>query len=252
MLGHQPRGSRPRRRRSRARRRARSSARSESRRSRSSVERVRAGDRPRAASSSNSFSPRASVSAKRSSSARSDVARSARACSASSGYHGAICSTTTSEIRHRSSQPDRPRLLDRAPDDPAEDVAAALVRRGDAVADEEGHPAAVVGEDAVRLRRGLRLAEGDAALGGDPGHDRLVAVRLVDRAVRHVLDDRREPLEPHPGVDVLLRQRGQRRRRRCCSYSMKTRFQNSRKRSQRGQPGAQSGSPQPCSAPRSQ
>ena len=33
----------------------------------------------------------------------------------------------------------------------------------------------------------------------------------------------------------------------CCSYSMNTRFQNSRNRSQREQAGAQSGSPQPCS-----
>ncbi len=35
------------------------------------------------------------------------------------------------------------------------------------------------------------------------------------------------------------------------SNSMKTRFQNSRKRSQRSQLGPQVGSPQPCSAPRS-
>ena len=35
------------------------------------------------------------------------------------------------------------------------------------------------------------------------------------------------------------------------SYAMKTRFQNSRKRSQRVQPGRQSGSPQPRSAPQS-
>ncbi len=37
----------------------------------------------------------------------------------------------------------------------------------------------------------------------------------------------------------------------CCSYSMKTRFQNSRNRSQRVQPGWQSGSPQPASGPKS-
>ncbi len=35
------------------------------------------------------------------------------------------------------------------------------------------------------------------------------------------------------------------------SYSMKTRFQNSRNRSQRVQPGLQSGSPQPVSSPQS-
>ncbi len=36
-----------------------------------------------------------------------------------------------------------------------------------------------------------------------------------------------------------------------CSYSMKTRFQNSRKRSQRSQPGLQSASPQPAASPQS-
>ncbi len=107
-------------------------------------------------------------------------------------------------------QPDRACLLDRAPDDPAQHVAAALVRRRDAVGDEERHPAAVVGEDTVRLRRRGRVAELDAALGCDPVHDRLVAVGLVDGAVRDVLDDRRQALEPHPRVDVLLRQRRQR------------------------------------------
>ena len=35
------------------------------------------------------------------------------------------------------------------------------------------------------------------------------------------------------------------------SYAMKTRFQNSRNRSQRVQPGWQSGSPQPAASPQS-
>ena len=61
-------------------------------------------------------------------------------------------------------QADRSRLLDGAPDDAAQHVAAALVRRHDAVADEERHPAAVVGEDPVRLGRGLGVAVRDAAL----------------------------------------------------------------------------------------
>ena len=46
-------------------------------------------------------------------------------------------------------------VLDRAPHDAAEDVAASLVGRRDAVADEERHAAAVVGEDAMRFRGGL-------------------------------------------------------------------------------------------------
>ena len=47
----------------------------------------------------------------------------------------------------------------------------------------------------------------DAALVGDPAHDRLVAVRLVDG--HDVLQDRGGPLDAHAGVDVLLRQRRQ-------------------------------------------
>ena len=50
---------------------------------------------------------------------------------------------------HADAQP----VLRGAADDAAQDVAAALVRRRDAVADEERHAAAVVGEHAVRLRR---------------------------------------------------------------------------------------------------
>jgi hypothetical protein len=63
----------------------------------------------------------------------------------------------------------------------------------------------VVGEDPMRLRRLGRVAVGDAALVGDPAHDRLVAVGLVH--AHDVLQDRRGPLDAHTGVDVLLRQR---------------------------------------------
>ena len=103
---------------------------------------------------------------------------------------------------------DLARLLHRAAHDPPEDVAAALVRGRDAVADEERHPAPVVGKHAVGLRRGLVGVPGDPALRLDPGHDRLVAVRLVDRA--NALHDRGQPLHAHAGVDVL---RGERRQR---------------------------------------
>src|SRR5918993_291494 len=107
-------------------------------------------------------------------------------------------------------EPDRACLMDGAPHDPAEHVAATLIGGRDAVADEERHPAAVVGEDPVRLRRGGGVAVRHPALLRDPRHDRLVAVGLVNGAVRDVLDDRGESLEPHPRVDVLLRQRRQR------------------------------------------
>ena len=99
-------------------------------------------------------------------------------------------------------------VLRGAADDAAQHVAAALVRRRDAVADEERHAAAVVGEHAVRLRRVRRVAVRDAGLRGDPRHDRLVAVGVVDR--RDVLHDPRRPLEAEAGVDVLLRQRRER------------------------------------------
>ena len=107
-------------------------------------------------------------------------------------------------------EPDLPRLLDSAADDAPEDVAAALVRGHDAVGYEAGHPAPVVGEHAVRLRRHLVRVPGDAALLLDPGHDRLVAVGLVDRPGGHFLHDRGQPLEAHARVDVLLRKRRQR------------------------------------------
>ena len=96
---------------------------------------------------------------------------------------------------------DLARLLHGAADDPAQHVAATFVRGGDAVADEERHPAAVVGEHPMRFRRGLVSVPGDTALCLDPCHDRLVAVRLVDRA--DTLHDRGQPLEPQAGIDVL-------------------------------------------------
>ena len=160
---------------------------------------------PCAAASSKSFMPRSSVSANRSSSAASTcvISRGARA---SSGYASPICSITRlgEAGEERRLHADAQAVLRGAADDAAQHVAAALVRRRDAVADEERHPAAVVGEHAVRLRRVLRVAVRDAGLLRDPLHDRLVAVGVVDR--RDVLDDARRALEPEAGVDVLLRQ----------------------------------------------
>ena len=110
--------------------------------------------------------------------------------------------------QERRLEPDPPGLQHGAPDHPAHHVAAALVRGRDAVGGEEGHPAPVVGEDPVRLRRPLALAVGDARLAGDPAHDLLVAVGVEDRV--DLLQDPRGALEPEAGVDVLLRQRRQR------------------------------------------
>ena len=101
---------------------------------------------------------------------------------------------------HADAQP----VLRGAADDPAQDVAAALVRRRHALGDDERHAAAVVGEHAVRLRRVGRLAVRETGLRGDPLHDQLVAVGVVDR--RDVLDDARGALQAETRVDVLLRQ----------------------------------------------
>ncbi len=99
-------------------------------------------------------------------------------------------------------------VLDGAADDAAQDVAPPLVRRRDAVADDERHPAPVVGEHAVRLRRVGRVAVRDAGLPRDPAHDQLVAVGVVDR--RDALHHAGHALEPHARVDVLLGKRRQR------------------------------------------
>ena len=55
--------------------------------------------------------------------------------------------------QERRLHPDAQAVLRGAPDDAAQDVAAPLVRRRDALGDDERHAAAVVGEHAVRLRR---------------------------------------------------------------------------------------------------
>src|SRR6185437_15566186 len=70
------------------------------------------------------------------------------------------------------------------------------------------HPATVVGEHAVRLRRVGRASVRDPGLRRYPRHDRLVAVGVVDR--RDLLEDASRALEPEPRVDVLLRQRSER------------------------------------------
>ena len=105
-------------------------------------------------------------------------------------------------------QADAVALLHGPADQPADDVAAALVRRRDPLGDQEHHRAAVVGEDSMRLRRLLGVAVVDAGLLRHPSHDRLVAVGVEDRA--DVLQQHGATLEAEARVDVLLRQRRQR------------------------------------------
>ena len=102
-------------------------------------------------------------------------------------------------------EPDALAVLHGAADDAARDVAAALVRRRDAVGDQERHRAAVVGEHAVRLRRQRAVAVGDAGLALDPVHDQPEAVGVEVRG--GVLENHRAALEAEAGVDARARQR---------------------------------------------
>ncbi len=99
-------------------------------------------------------------------------------------------------------------LLDRAAHDPPQDVAPVLVGGNDAVGEQLGHAARVIGEDPHRpggLRVGVEGTTGELLGEIDQGAE---ALGLVDG--RHVLLDRRHPLEPEAGVDVSLRQLGER------------------------------------------
>ena len=103
--------------------------------------------------------------------------------------------------------PDPPTLHDRAAHQAAQHVAAILVGGDDAVGDQERHAARVVGEDPQRAVGLLGLAVGAARELLAERDQRTDLVGLEDR--RRSLHDRREPVQPEPGVDVLRRQRRQ-------------------------------------------
>ena len=87
--------------------------------------------------------------------------------------------------------------------DAAQHVATALVRGIDAVRHQEGRGAQVVGDDAVARRlRPVRVDAGEVGHGLDDGAHQ---VRVVVR--RHALQDGRDALEAHAGVDRGARQR---------------------------------------------
>ncbi len=97
-------------------------------------------------------------------------------------------------------------LLDRPAHDPPQDVAAVFVGGDDAVGDQEGGAARVVGDDPHRpgYPAALRVGVPRELLGEvDQRPDQ---VGLEDRW--DVLEDRRDPVEAHPGVDVAHRQLG--------------------------------------------
>ena len=97
-------------------------------------------------------------------------------------------------------------VADRAPDDPAQHVAAALVAGNDAVDDQEGAGADVVGDDACSdgLSQVLRHRVSRAAAPISAGEEVDLVVRM------DVLQHGGHALEPHAGVDPGL---GQRRHR---------------------------------------
>ena len=100
---------------------------------------------------------------------------------------------------------EEPPVTNGAPQDPAQDVAAALVRRQDVVADEERHGPRVVGDDLVAeplVLEALRIVSDELA---HPGVDRREQVRVVVRG--DLLQHARQALQAHPGIDAGERQR---------------------------------------------
>ena len=130
--------------------------------------------------------------------------------------------------QERLASAEQPAVADRATEDPAQDVATTLVRRQDVVGDEERDRARVVGDDLVAEALGLEVVRVVAEQLAHPVVDRREQVRV--EVGRDLLEDAGQPLEAHPGVDALERQRHPSSGR--WSNSMNTRFQIS---SQRGQ-----------------
>ncbi len=102
---------------------------------------------------------------------------------------------------------EHPCLTHRPPHHAAQDVAAVLVRGHHPVGHQERHGAPVIGEDPKRSRRGGVRAVRAAGQLLAQGHDRRELVGLEDRG--HVLEDRRQPVQAEPGVDVPLGQVGE-------------------------------------------
>lgn len=104
----------------------------------------------------------------------------------------------------RSGGTQQPHVADGAAHDPAQHVAAALVARRDAVADEHHGGADVVGDHAERDVGAVVGAVADAGQLGGPVHDDAQGVGLVH--VLYVLQDHGEAFQAQTRVDVLRRQ----------------------------------------------
>ena len=106
-------------------------------------------------------------------------------------------------VEERLLLPELVAVADRAADDPAQHVAAALAAGDHAVDDQERARADVIGDHAQAGRQ-VVLRAGLAHRGADQ------VLEEVDLVVGvHVLQHRRQPLEAHAGVDRRLRQRVQ-------------------------------------------
>ena len=95
-------------------------------------------------------------------------------------------------------------MADGSAQDAAQDVAPPFIAGKDVVRDEERDGARVIGDDLVAeplLFEGVRIVTEQLA---HPLVDRREEVGVV--VGRHLLDDAREPLEAHPGVDARCRQ----------------------------------------------
>jgi hypothetical protein len=102
-------------------------------------------------------------------------------------------------VHERFAPAEEPAVPYGATEDAAQDVAAALVGRRYAVRDEERYRAGVIGNHLVAEPlgfEGLRVVAEELT---HRGVDRREQVRVVVR--RHLLDDAREPLQTHAGID---------------------------------------------------
>ncbi len=111
-------------------------------------------------------------------------------------------------VEERLAPAEEPAMADGAPDDPAQDVATALVRGQDAVGDQERRRAAVIGDDLIAEPLDLEGVGIVAQELAHPGMDRDEQVGVV---VRGDLLERRWRCAPaHARVDAGLRERRER------------------------------------------
>ena len=101
---------------------------------------------------------------------------------------------------------EQPAVAHGTPQDPAQDVAPALVRGQDVVSDEERDGPRVIGDDLVAEALLLEVVRVVAQQLAHPLVDGREEVRVVVGG--HLLEDAGQPLEAHPGVHARERQRG--------------------------------------------